>query len=103
MATLYDASLDVLRKHDWRFGLSFPRRAMYVRADFASAFQRLRMYGDFPITYPGEGFDLLYGDYSRLYTTWLGGFRRGFTFLSRANAVQEEMMEVMPLSWKERI
>ncbi len=98
MATLYDASLDVLRKHDWRFGLSFPRRAMYVRADFASAFQRLRMYGDFPITYPGEGFDLLYGDYSRLYTTWLGGFRRGFTFLSRANAVQEEMMEVMPLS-----
>ena len=60
MATLYDASLDVLRKHDWRFGLSFPRRAMYVRADFASAFQRLRMYGDFPITYPGEGFDRIY-------------------------------------------
>ena len=25
MATLYDASLDAFRKHDWRFGLSFPR------------------------------------------------------------------------------
>lgn len=98
MATLYDASLDVLRKHDWRFGLSFPRRAMYVRADFASAFQRVHMYGNFPITYPGEGFDLLYGEYSRLYSIRLGGFRIRGIMMSRANMVQEEMVEVKQLS-----
>ena len=97
MATLYDASLDAFRKHDWRFGLSFPRSSMYVRADLASAYQQVQMYSGFVTPYPDEGFDLLYGDYSRLYGLSLfNGYRplsiRGMS-LSRNMAASNVVLE----------
>ena len=101
MATLYDASLDVLRKHDWSFGLSFPRSAMYVRAGFVTAFQRVRMYGDFPTAYPGDGLDWLYGDYTTLYRPQLIGLRIRGIMLSRTNAVPQMMMAASALSKNE--
>ena len=98
MATLYDASLDAFRKHDWRFGLSFPRSSMYVRADLASAYQMVWMSGNFRVSYPDSGWDLLYGDYSKLYEANHSSLRiRGFA-LSRSNALEEVMMDVIPLS-----
>lgn len=101
MATLYDASLDVLRKHDWSFGLSFPRSAMYVRAGFVTAFQRVRMYGDFPTAYPGDGLDWLYGDYTTLYQPQFSRLRVGGIMLSRTNAVPQMMVAASALSKEE--
>ena len=97
MATLYDASLDAFRKHDWRFGLSFPRSSMYIYAGFASSYQQVQMYSGFVTPYPDEGFDLLYGDYSRLYGLSLfNGYRplsiRGMS-LSRNMAASNVVLE----------
>ena len=97
MATLYDASLDEFRKHDWHFGLSFPRSSMYVYAGFASSYQQVQMYSGFVTPYPDEGFDLLYGDYSHLYGLSLfNGYRplsiRGMS-LSRNMAASNVVLE----------
>ena len=98
MATLYDASLDEFRKHDWRFGLSFPRASLYIRADLASAYQMAWMSGNFRVSYPDSGWDLLYGDYSRLYEADFSPVRiRGFA-LSRNYTAEEVMTDVTPLS-----
>ena len=103
MATLYDASLDEFRKHDWRFGLSFPRASLYIRTDLASAYQMAWMSGNFRVSYPDSGWDLFYGDYSRLYEVDFSSMRiRGFA-LSRNNALEEVMMEVTPLSQLEGV
>ena len=71
---------------------------MYVRADLASAYQMVWMSGNFRVSYPDSGWDLLYGDYSKLYEANHSSLRiRGFA-LSRSNALEEVMMDVIPLS-----
>lgn len=101
MATLYDASLDAFRKHDWQFGLSFPRSSLYVRADFAWAYQRVGLSCNVPVAYPGAGWDLLFGDYSKLYEPSLSSLRIRGIALSRNNALSERMVEVTQLSQME--
>lgn len=66
MASLYDASLDKLYQHDWRFNLWFSRPVPWVQAGMLSASQRVGMYGGFPYVRTYTGLDLLNGEYSSL-------------------------------------
>lgn len=66
MASLYDASLDKLYQHDWRFNLWFSRPVPWIQAGMLSASQRVGMYGGFPYVRTYTGLDLLNGAYSSL-------------------------------------
>lgn len=66
MASLYDASLDKLYQHDWRFNLWFSRPVPWIQAGMLSASQRVGMYGGFPYVRTYTGLDLLNGEYSSL-------------------------------------
>lgn len=66
MATLYDASLDRLKQHDWYFNLYFPRRVPYVYTGSSYEYQRMWLSAEFPYILVTNGMDLLNGKYSRL-------------------------------------
>ncbi len=96
MAVLYDASLDALRSHEWRFPLSFQRLPMYVRAGFASVGQQVWISGNFSVVYPGKGTDWLYGDYGKLFYSRIGGLRESMV-LSRNMATQSYRANIAEL------
>ena len=47
MASLYDASLDKLYQHDWRFNLWFSRPVPWIYAGMLSANQGIGMFAGF--------------------------------------------------------
>lgn len=66
MASLYDASLDKLYQHDWRFNLWFSRPVPWINAGMLSANQGIGMFAGFPYVRTYTGLNLLNGEYSSL-------------------------------------
>ena len=66
MASLYDASLDKLYQHDWRFNLWFSRPVPWIYAGMLSANQGIGMFAGFPYVRTYTGLNLLNGEYSSL-------------------------------------
>lgn len=81
MASLYDASLDKLYQHDWRFNLWFSRPVPWIQAGMLSASQRVGMYGGFPYVRTYTGLDLLNGEYSSLLVFSGTVYTRGINLL----------------------
>ena len=67
MATLYDASLDVLRPHSWKFTLRADRFAPTISVRSLRGMQSASAASSFPYLHPDSGLDVIRGDYSRLY------------------------------------